>query len=92
MVERVAGESLSAASAEIRHKDIHMGFTFAPLLIFNEAVPERARDALKAAVRAPHHQRKAMLESAARVLYLETDLDCLDAREIVGLDDSRECA
>ena len=62
-----------------------MGFTLAPLLIHHEAVPQEARDALRAATLAPPEYRTEKLESAARILYRETDLDCADARELVGL-------
>jgi len=56
------------------------------LLLHGTLVPEPARDALKAAYEAPVEHRRALLENAARVLYRETDLDCRDARELVGLD------
>ena len=62
-----------------------MAFSLAPLLVHSEAVPLRAREALKALQTAPPHERDEILEEAARVLYRETDLECGDVRELVGL-------
>jgi hypothetical protein len=75
--------------SRIRKTD--MGFSIAPLLIHSYAVPARARDALMAASLAPAEHRKTELESAARVLYQETGLDCGDVRELVGLNNSGTC-
>ena len=66
-------------------------FTLAPLLVHSHAVPWAAREALKAARIAAPEQREAELESAARVLYRETELDCTDARELVGLAPAGSC-
>ena len=52
-----------------------MAFSLAPLLLHHEAVPHRAREAL----------REGDLEEAARILFSETDLECRDVRELVGL-------
>ena len=62
-----------------------MGLNLSKLLIYSEAVPTRAREALRAASFAPPEQRKAELESAARILLRETDIDWRDARDLVGL-------
>lgn len=62
-----------------------MRFSVAPLLIHSDAVPAQARDALLAASDASLEDKTRALEQAARVLYHETDLDCRDARELVGL-------
>lgn len=62
-----------------------MAFSLAPLLVHNEAVPLLAREALRAAHDAGPEEREEMLEHAARILYRETDLECRDARELVGL-------
>lgn len=62
-----------------------MPFSLAPLLVHHESVPPLARAALHAASVAPPELRDASLEEAARVLYAETDLDCGDVRELVGL-------
>lgn len=68
-----------------------MPLTLAPLLIHSHAVPPSARNDLLAAIRSADGVRKAHLESAARSIYLETDLDCREAREIVGLDSCGNC-
>jgi hypothetical protein len=62
-----------------------MEFSLAPLLIHHPAVPEAAREALSSAVIAPPAERQTQLENAARILYRETDLDCSEVRELVGL-------
>lgn len=66
-----------------------MSFTMAPLLIHSEQVPARARAALKAAF--DDGLSPAMLESAARILHSETNLDCRDVRELVGLPEDGGC-
>lgn len=69
-----------------------MAFSIARLLLHSNAVPEEARDALKSAFEsAPEHQ-DAWLERALGLLYDATDLDCRDARELVGLVPSESCA
>ncbi|MEO5767420.1 MAG: hypothetical protein ABIS92_03635 [Polyangia bacterium] len=62
-----------------------MAFSLAPLLLHSDQVPASARSALRTAHALPAEQRQAHLESAARILYQELDLDCSDARELVGL-------
>lgn len=62
-----------------------MPFSLVPLLIHNDAVPALARAALRSASNASPERRAAELEEAARVLYRETDLDCEDVRELVGV-------
>jgi hypothetical protein len=69
-----------------------MPFSLAPLLIHNPAVPARAREALRAGTSGPPEQRYQELELAARVIYRETELDCGEARDLVGLSDSGCCA
>jgi hypothetical protein len=69
----------------------HMAFSLAPLLIHSESVPLKARQALLAASVGPSEQRKTALVSAARVLYIESSLDCRDALEIVGLQGDCGC-
>jgi hypothetical protein len=63
-----------------------MSLSLLPLLLFEEDVPATARAALRKASFAPATQRRAHLELAARVLSREADLDCAEARELVGLD------
>jgi hypothetical protein len=62
-----------------------MPFSLAPLLIHSEAVPVKAREALRAVSAVPVELRKSALRSAARVLHAETSIDCGDALELVGL-------
>ena len=62
-----------------------MAFSLAPLLIHSEAVPVKAREALRAVNSAPTEHRKSALRSVAKLLYTETSLDCGDAMELVGL-------
>jgi hypothetical protein len=69
-----------------------MRFSLAPLLIHSDQVPASARRALRAASEVPHDQRRPHLELAARVLHHELDLDCSDARELVGLSAAGSCA
>ncbi|HEX4512719.1 MAG TPA: hypothetical protein VH054_04260 [Polyangiaceae bacterium] len=64
-----------------------MAFSLAPLLVHHEGVSEIARVALRSATLAPPESRGEALEHAARVLYEETDLECRDVRELVGLAD-----
>ncbi|MBS1150828.1 MAG: hypothetical protein H6Q89_2526 [Myxococcaceae bacterium] len=64
-----------------------MGFTMAPLLMHSDSVPPAAREALKQAYLGPQEHRDAHLESAARLLCRETELDCGEARELLGLPD-----
>jgi hypothetical protein len=68
-----------------------MSFSIVPLLLHSDAVPSGARSELRAAYDAPLEERSLHLEAAARILYLEADLDCGDARELVGLSDAGSC-
>ena len=63
-----------------------MSFSLLPLLIHEEDVPARAREALREAERVPASERQVYLEAAARALHRDTQLECEDARELVGLD------
>jgi len=69
-----------------------MVFSMLPLLIHSPAVPPNAREALRAASAAPVEQRRAALESAARVVFLETDLECREVRDMVGLESAGACS
>lgn len=62
-----------------------MRLSMAPLLMHSEHVPAGARDALKSAYAGPPEDRQEKLESAARILHAETDLDCRDVRELLAL-------
>ena len=68
-----------------------MGFSVAPLLMASESVPAVARSALRAAYDGPVSERRPRLETAARILHRELDLDCSDARELVGLPAGEAC-
>ena len=68
-----------------------MSFSVAPLLLHSDHVPLTARHALRAAYDAPVEERTPHLESAARILHRELDLNCLDARELVGLSAEGNC-
>ncbi len=68
-----------------------MGITMAPLLMHSPDVPHAAKEALRLAMLAPVEHRDAHLELAAHVLYRETDLDCAEARDLVGLPTSGDC-
>ncbi|HEV8245357.1 MAG TPA: hypothetical protein VGP93_06305 [Polyangiaceae bacterium] len=62
-----------------------------PLLIHSDAVPAEARARLQAGSLGPPEQREEELEVAARVLYRETDLECGEVRDLVGLPSSAGC-
>jgi hypothetical protein len=62
-----------------------MSLSVASLLVHDTDVPVAARDALRAASAARGEDRRAYLEDAARSLAHEADLNCPDARELVGL-------
>jgi hypothetical protein len=64
----------------------------AHLLVHSDAVPLRARDALRAALSTPVEFRTSELESAARLLQSETDLSWCEVRDLVGLTPACGCA
>jgi hypothetical protein len=64
-----------------------MSLSMAPLLMHSAQVPAAAREALRAALDADPDDRRAGLESAARILHGEVGLVCSDALELVGLGD-----
>jgi hypothetical protein len=68
-----------------------LSFSVAPLLLHTDQIPATARYALRAACDAPIEERTSHLESAARILHRELDLDCDDARELVGLSADGSC-
>jgi len=68
-----------------------MAFSLAPLLVHSESIPLVVREALRAATAAPAEHRRSALASAARVLYMETPVNCDDALEIVGLQSDCGC-
>jgi hypothetical protein len=62
-----------------------MSLSVTSLLLHSYDVPSSARSALEAARAVPAEQRRPHLEAAARALHREIDLDCADAKELVGL-------
>jgi hypothetical protein len=64
-----------------------MSLSVASLLLHDDDVPAAVRAALRDAYAAPEEQRTPLLELAARALYREAELECDDARELVGLPD-----
>jgi len=63
-----------------------MSLSIAPLLLHSTDVPTAVRVALREAYAAPESERTAHLETAARALFSQADLDCEDVRELVGLE------
>ena len=68
-----------------------MKLSMAHLLIHSDSVPREALQVLLAASSAPPEGRSAHLESAARILSRELDLDCRDARDLLGLPAGGDC-
>ena len=62
-----------------------MAISLAPLLVHTADIPAGARTAIRDALDAPDDDRERLLETAARILHHEAELDCADARELVGL-------
>ncbi|MBX3155327.1 MAG: hypothetical protein KF773_04975 [Deltaproteobacteria bacterium] len=62
-----------------------MSFSLVPLLLHSSDLPEGARAQLAAALATDEDRRDEHLLSAARLLHRHLDLDCDDARELVGL-------
>jgi hypothetical protein len=69
----------------------NMSISMAPLLMHSEQVPATVREAIRRAYEAPPEHRGARFESAARILYQETDLECGDILELVGLPPEGNC-
>jgi hypothetical protein len=61
--------------------------TVSRLLLHIDDVPQTARSALASALQGPAEQRCENLLEAAFILHREVGLDCVDARELVGLDE-----
>ena len=62
-----------------------MALSMTSLLVHDETVPRRARDALRTAQLADASVRDALMVRAARILGAETGLPCEDERELVDL-------
>jgi hypothetical protein len=83
---QVIGASNGVPRRRIRRREANtMSLSMAPLLMHGEQVPAPARRAIRAAYEAPPEHRSDRLLAAARVLHRETDLECADVRELVGL-------
>lgn len=65
-----------------------MSFSLLNLLLHEEDLPTSALDALRRATSAPTADRPRHLHAAAQALYQDAQLDCDDARELVGLYDA----
>jgi hypothetical protein len=86
------GNGLTVGGIGWRERVNDMSLSMAPILMYDEQVPGEVRDAIRSAYEGPPQLRSAKLESAARILYRETDLGCGDVRELVGLPDEGDCA
>lgn len=64
-----------------------MSFSLLNLLLHEEDLPASALEALRRATSAPTTERPRHLQAAAQALYEDAQLDCDDARELVGLYD-----
>ena len=62
-----------------------MSFSIAPLLLHLPDLPSAVHDELRAAYAKSPGQRDGHLMEAARIIHAELDLECRDARELVGL-------
>jgi hypothetical protein len=62
-----------------------------PLLMHSPDIPEQVREQLRAAYLAGPDQRAEQLYSAARSIHEELDVECEDARELVGLPPAPGC-
>ncbi len=62
-----------------------MSFSMAPLLIHSPDVSQSVREALQAAYASDPADRIGQLMLAAQLLHRETELECADVRELVGL-------
>lgn len=69
-----------------------MSLSMAPLLMYSPDVPASVREVLQAAYTVERPEARAdLLQTAARLLYSETELACSDVRELVGLPDGDCC-
>lgn len=69
-----------------------MAFSISRLLLHSNSVPPEARDALRSALESEPEHKEAWLQRAFSLLHDTTDIDCRDARELVGLEPSEGCA
>jgi len=57
-----------------------------PLLVHSDVISEKARHALRAVIAAPKDERVPLRHAAALVLFEETELECDEVLDLVGLD------
>jgi len=62
-----------------------MTFSLMPLLLHSLDLPANVREALQAAHASEPEERDDRLVAAARLMHRETQLECADVRELVGL-------
>lgn len=62
-----------------------MSFSLVPLLLHSPDLPANVREALLAAHVSEPEEREDRLVAAARLMHRETQLECADVRELVGL-------
>ncbi len=62
-----------------------MSFSLVPLLLHSPDLPANVRAALQAAQESDPDEREDRLVAAARLMHRETQLECADVRELVGL-------
>jgi hypothetical protein len=62
-----------------------MSLSLAPILLHSDDVSPAAKRALSAGLTGPVEQRKHSLESAAKLIVIETGVSCAEARELVDL-------
>lgn len=69
-----------------------MSLEITRLLLHSDDVPPEARAALRDAYNAPAAERELHLVAAAKILHREVELECRDARELVGLAAAGVCS
>jgi hypothetical protein len=68
-----------------------MSMSMIPLLMVSDSISAEAREALRAVVKAPAHERAEKRVAAARLLFNETDLACDEVKDLMGLSPT-ECS
>lgn len=63
-----------------------MSFSMIPLLMNSDSISAAAREALRAVIKAQPEQRTEARKEAARILFAETELECGEVKDLVGLD------
>ncbi len=68
-----------------------MSFSMIPLLLYSDELSTEVRALLRAASDSPPERRDAQLLSAARLMYRDTQLECSEVLELVGLPLAGDC-